>query len=83
MLKHWGDVEKLITPEALQQKTDEIHRWIARHAPIRIPLKNKNFSLFDENQNAARISQKISAIAQKICEELQRIPTSAKPAKDQ
>lgn len=71
--RHWSDLEKRITPEALQETTDEIHRWIARHAHQRIHLKNKNISLFDENQNAAKISQRVKVIAQKLSEDMQKM----------
>ncbi|MBF8262549.1 MAG: hypothetical protein HW387_214 [Parachlamydiales bacterium] len=77
--RHWTDLEKKITPEALQEKTDEIHRWIARHAHQRIHLKNKNISLFDENQNAAKISQRVRAIAQKLGEDMQRLVMAIRP----
>lgn len=77
--KHWDDIEKKITPEALQEKTDEIHRWIARHAHYRVPLKEKNISLFDENQNAAKISQRVTAIAQKLHEEMQFLGPAIRP----
>ncbi len=79
LLKHWEDVEKQITPEALQEKTDEIHRWIARHAQYRVPLKEKNISLFDENQNAAKISQRVTAVAQKLHEEMQFLAKAIHP----
>lgn len=55
-----------ITPQALQEKSIEIHRWIARHADRRIALKDKSISLFDENQNAAKLSQRIAKIAEQI-----------------
>ena len=61
--KQFNELETRITPEALKEKTVEIHRWIARHAHHRVVLKNKNISLFDENQNAAKLSQRISGIA--------------------
>lgn len=77
--RHWEDVEKQITPEALREKTDEIHRWIARHAQYRVPLREKNISLFDENQNAARISQRVTAIAQKLQEEMQFLGSAIRP----
>jgi len=51
--------DKKITPQALEKKTDEIHRWIARHAHHRIVLKSK-ISLFDENEHAAEVSHRIS-----------------------
>lgn len=71
--RHWSDLEKKVTPEALQEKIEEIHRWIARHAHQRIHLKNKNISLFDENQNAAKISQRVKVVAKKLSDDMQRI----------
>lgn len=68
--KYWEEVEKLITSEALREKAEEIHRWIARHAHQRISLRNKNISLFDENQHAAKLSQRVSVIAQKLHEDM-------------
>ncbi len=64
--KQLEDIEKKITPEALKEKSQEIHRWIARHAHTRVTLKSKNIYLFDENQNAATISKRVSMIAQNL-----------------
>ena len=61
--------EKKITPQALEKKAIEIQRWIARHASNRIPLKTKSISLFDENQNAADLSQRVSQLADQIQKE--------------
>ena len=58
--------DKKVTPQALERKTIEIQRWISRHAASRIALKTKSISLFDENQNAAGLSQRISALADQI-----------------
>lgn len=55
-----------ITKEALEKKNIEIHRWISRHADRRIALKDKSISLFDENQNTADVSHKISKLAEKF-----------------
>lgn len=55
-----------ITKEALEKKSIEIHRWISRHADRRIALKEKTISLFDENQNTASVSFKISKLAEKL-----------------
>lgn len=52
-----------ITKEALAKKSIEIHKWISRHADNRIQLKEKSISLFDENENAAALSQKIIKLA--------------------
>jgi hypothetical protein len=62
-------LEKLdaqITPQALKQKSIEIHRWITRHANYRVALKEKSISLFDENQNTAKLSQRITKIAEQL-----------------
>lgn len=58
--------EKKVTPQALEKKAIEIQRWIARHASNRIALKTKSISLFDENQNAAGLSQRVSILADQI-----------------
>lgn len=55
--------DKKMTPQALEKKVLEIHQWIARHASSRVVLKTKSISLFDENQNAADLSQKIREFA--------------------
>jgi phosphate uptake regulator len=58
--------EKKITPQALEKKAIEIQRWIARHASNRVALKSKSISLFDENQNAAGLSQRVGVLADQI-----------------
>lgn len=63
-------IDRKITPQALERKTIEIHRWIARHASYRIVLKNKSICLFDENQNAAELSQKMSQLAENLKKEM-------------
>lgn len=57
--KHLEKIDSQVTQQELNRKIVEIHRWISRHAPNRISLKSKSISLFDENQNAAKYSQKI------------------------
>ena len=58
--------DKKITPQALEKKSIEIHRWIARHAQNRVVLKSKSISLFDENQNAAGVSNRVSNFVEQI-----------------
>jgi hypothetical protein len=64
-------IEKQITQEGLKKKVEEIHHWIARHAHARVVLRNKNISLFDENQNVANISKCVALISNKINQNLQ------------
>ena len=70
LIKKFQVYDAKITPEALKKKRTEIHRWIARHAHHRVALKNKNISLFDENQNAAKLSTRITSLADKIREDI-------------
>lgn len=62
LIKYLEKVDRLVTQDGLKKKIQEIHFWIARHAQSRVVLKNKNISLFDENQNAARLSHRVSEI---------------------
>lgn len=64
--KRLQEMDQGITPQALKRKSSEIHRWIARRAQERVALKTKSISLFDENQNAAALSQKVSAAMEKL-----------------
>lgn len=68
--KHLQKIDAQVTEQELGKKVIEIHRWISRHAFQRISLKDKAFSLFDENQNTAKVSLKIS----KLIQELNQIP---------
>lgn len=64
--KQWERQDRLITAKALAETVDKIHQWIAAHAMHRIPLKEKEFRLFDQNQNAAALSRKVEQFAQKL-----------------
>lgn len=64
--KQLEDLQLKITPQALKEKTVEIQRRIARHADQRVVLREKSISLFDENQNAAKLSQRIAKIADQM-----------------
>ncbi len=68
--KHLQEVEKKITPEALEHKISEIQNWIARHSKQRIALKEKDFSLFDENRNIAKSSKNVDRLSRKLKEKL-------------
>lgn len=59
-------LDKEITPQALERKSIEIHRWIERHAQDRVVLKSKSICLFDENENTAGLSQRVVQLAEKL-----------------
>lgn len=46
---------QLVTEAALHKVSQDIKNWISRHAEERIKLKQKDISLFDENQHSAKI----------------------------
>ncbi len=55
-----------ITPSELRNKSDEMHRLIARNASNRETLPKKAFTLFDGGQNPADPSLKIVRLAQQL-----------------
>lgn len=46
---------QLVTETALREVSQDIKNWISRHAQDRIKLKQKEISLFDENQHPAKV----------------------------
>jgi len=66
--KHFQLIDEQVTKQALERKISEIHRWIGRHASHRVVLKNKTIALFDENQNAAQMSQRITNLLLRLRE---------------
>ena len=73
-------LDKKVTEQALESKVLEMHRWLERHSEQRVALQSKNMSLFDGNQNAATISQKVSVLADQIRKEI--LTAQEKNAKD-
>lgn len=49
---------KLVTEAALKRVSHDIKIWISRHAQDRVQLKQKEISLFDENQHSEKIHSK-------------------------
>ena len=47
LVKHLEVIDQNVTRQALERKSVEIHRWIARHASSRVVLKNKSISLYE------------------------------------
>gem|GEM_PF-1062247 len=69
--KKMQKIENQVTPEALRKKVEEMHKWIAKNAKDREVLRSKTISLFDENQNTARVSKKISGLVEQLQKEMQ------------
>jgi len=68
--KQWAQQDQLITAAALSDTVDKIHKWIAANATHRVHLKEKEIRLFDQNKNAAVLSQKVQQFAQKLKEDM-------------
>lgn len=64
--KLFESLEKEITQENLNKKINEINDRISRLAPERVVLPSKSISLFDNNRNAAKVSNKVKEIFQNI-----------------
>lgn len=64
--KQWERQDRQVTKAALKGSVEKIHQWIASHAGARVRLKGKEIRLFDENQNAAPLSQKIQRLAKTL-----------------
>jgi len=72
LLKQWEEENRQITREALAESIDKIHKWIADNARHRVPIKEK-IELFNQNQNAAKLSEKVQKFAEKIKVDMQQI----------
>ncbi len=59
-------IDDKINNNEIKKKSNEIHKWIARHASNRTVLKNKGISLFDENRNTAQISGNVSKLVKNL-----------------
>lgn len=62
----FSNLEKKINEIALEKTKSSINQWISKYSNERVVLKNKNITLFDENQNAAKISKFIVKTSMKI-----------------
>lgn len=59
-------LDEQITQEALLESKEKIYETISRRTRDRVLLKNKNISLFDENQNAASVSSRVKKLMDKL-----------------
>ncbi len=71
--KKLESTEEKVTKQALERKSMEIHRWIAKNSSDRVVLVDKEIALFDENRHAAKVSQKVIAVAEKIQKDAQAL----------
>ncbi len=53
--KQINEEHKKINPQSIQKMSESIKNWISRHASERVNLKDKSFSVFDENQHSAKV----------------------------
>jgi hypothetical protein len=68
--KQLAAAEKRVNPDALSSMSRLIQRQIARHSSERIDLKNRQITLFDENQHPAKTESRfISTLMNQIKQE--------------
>ncbi len=82
LLKQWDEENRQITPKAIEETIDKMHKWIADNARHRVPIKEK-IELFNQNQNAAKLSEKVQKFAEKIKQDMQQIGQQIGKALDQ
>ncbi|MGB7978052.1 MAG: hypothetical protein WCF19_02700 [Chlamydiales bacterium] len=80
LVKQWKAEEELITPKALKETTDKIHKWIADNAKHRLPIKKEtNIRLFNQNKDPAGISKKIHLFAEKLKADMEHLSRAFDP----
>src|SRR5690606_26667433 len=63
ILKQWESEKNQITPKALQDTVEKIHKWIADNSKNRLPVEKKGIRLFNQNKDAAALSKKVQVFA--------------------
>jgi predicted transposase YdaD len=63
--------EKKLKNQTLEKKSQEIARWIERHAHDRVSVK-KDISLFDQNRNSAKMSRNTEKLAEELAGNLKK-----------
>ena len=61
--------DKKLKNQTLDKKSQEISKWIERHANDRVSVK-KDISLFDQNRNSAKMSRNIEKLAEELAVDL-------------
>ncbi len=73
LLKQLEEEKQQITPKALAESVDKIHKWIADHAKDRVRIEGKPIGLFNKNQNAAALSGKLLKFVQQLSHDMEQI----------
>jgi len=63
--------EKKLKDQTLDKKSQEISKWIERHAHDRVSVK-KDISLFDQNRNSAKMSRNTEKLAEELAVDLKK-----------
>lgn len=61
--------DKKLKTQTLGKKSQEISRWIERHAHDRVAVK-KDISLFDQNRNSAKMSKNTEKLAEELARDM-------------
>lgn len=69
ILKQWESEKSQITPKALKDTIEKIHKWIADNSKNRLAIEKKGIRLFNQNQDAAALSKKVQLLSENLrCE---------------
>lgn len=67
--------------EELSEVKHSIYQWIARHEPERVSIKNKSFTLFDENRHPSPLqSHYVQSLLKELKQEGAKKPQKTKLA---
>ena len=59
-----------MTPKAVQEMSRRIKEWIDRYSEQRVSLAEKQFALFDENENAAKPTPAVEKLRGQLMQDL-------------
>jgi len=63
--------DRKLKNQTLDKKSQEISKWIERHAGDRVSVK-KDISLFDQNRNSAKMSRHIEKLAEELALDIKK-----------
>ena len=71
LIKKWEKEKEWITPKALKETIDKIHKWIGDNAKNRTRIKSTSIALFKPNTAAAASSKKIETFVEKLKKDME------------
>ena len=79
--KRLDHFDKQITRERLDDSLTKIKYWIDRHTAQRVSLQSKDFKLFSEGRNAAKMSKRVESFRNHLLNVFYQSETSSQALK--